>query len=181
MDRSNSPPFNLNTDLPKFLSYIKEEIPEPETNSSKFSRNIIKDFNNIKSKIIDMIFMITRYPDEYKRFRPFYIYDIKKRQIICIGILSDMNNNNKKYNQLVFILSIPNTRRGAGKVAIYKLADKIEHNYNGIYVGAIPSAVNYYKKFKHVQTSNNTFILSKNQTHDKRYNPDRFILVERDK
>jgi hypothetical protein len=180
MNKNNLPPFNLNTDLPKFLSYVKKEIPEPETNSSKFSINKIKDFNNIKSKIHDIIFMITRDPDEYKQFTPFYLYDLQERKIICIGILSDKINNNKKYNQLVFILSIPNTIRGAGKIAIYKLANKLEHNYNGIYVGAIPSAVNYYKKFNHVQISNNTFILSKNQTYNKSYNPDRFILVERD-
>jgi hypothetical protein len=66
-----------------------------------------------------------------------------------------------KYNQLVFILSIPNTIRGAGKIAIYKLADKLEHNYDGIYVGSIPETVNYYRKFIHLQISPSTFILSK--------------------
>ena len=78
---------------------------------------------------------------------------------------------------LLFILSIPNTIRCAGKIAIYKIADKLERNYNG----EIPSAVSYYKKFKHRQISNKTFILSKNQTKKNSYNPDRFIIVERDK
>ena len=99
MNSNNLPPFNLNTDLLKFLSYVEKDIPRPENNSSKFSINKIKDFNNIKSKISDMIFMITRDPDEYKQFRPFYLYDLQERQIICIGILTDKITNNKKYNQ----------------------------------------------------------------------------------
>jgi hypothetical protein len=119
-------------------------------------------------------------PNSVKEFIPFYIYDLQESQIICIGILSDKRNNNKKYKQLVFILSISNTIRGAGKIAIYKIADKLEHNYNGIYVGAIQSAVSYYKKFNHKQISNHTFILSKNQTKNNSYNQDRFILVEKD-
>ena len=61
-----------------------------------------------------------------------------------------------------------------------KFNAKIKHNYNGIYVGSISSAVSYYKKFNHRQISNNTFILSKNQTKNNSYNRDRFILVEKD-
>lgn len=131
------------------------------------------------------IYLICNSPNSVKEFIPFYIYDLQESQIICIGILSDgilsdKRNNNKKYKQLVFILSIPNTIRGAGKIAIYKIADKLQHNYNGIYVGAIPSAVSYYQKFNHRQISKDTFILSKNQTKKNSYNPDRFILVEKD-
>ena len=124
--------------------------------------------------------LIITSPNDVKEFIPFYIYDLQERQIICIGILSDKRNNNKKYKQLVFILSIPNTIRGAGKIAIYKIADKLQHNYNGIYVGAIPSAVSYYQKFNHIQILNHTFILSKNQIKNNSYNPDRIILVEKD-
>jgi hypothetical protein len=175
-------PYNLNTKdgLTNFSEYISGL--NYSTNLSKFnSPNKQKDFTIITDKIVMIIRLIITTPNSVKEFIPFYIYDLQERQIICIGILSDKINNNKKYNQLVFILSIPNTIRGAGKIAIYKIADKLERNYNGIYVGAIPSAVNYYKKFNHRQISNNTFILSKNQTKKNSYNPDRFILVERDK
>lgn len=126
------------------------------------------------------IYLICNSPNSVKEFIPFYIYDLEESKIICIEILSDKINNNKKYKQLVFILSIPNTIRSAGKIAIYKIGDKLKHNYNGIYVGSIPSAVSYYKKFNHRQISNNTFILSKNQTKNNSYNEDRFILVEKD-
>jgi hypothetical protein len=176
-------PYNLNTKdgLKHFLEYIHEL--NYSTNLSKFnSPNKQNDFTKIKNKIEMFISLSIKSPNSVKEFIPFYIYDLEKRQIICIGILSDKIDSNKKYNQLVFILSIPNTRRGAGKIAIYKIADKLErNNYNGIYVGAIPSAVSYYQKFNHRQISNNIFILSKNQTLDKRYNPDRFILVEKNK
>jgi hypothetical protein len=175
-------PYNLNTKdgLTRFLEYIKKL--NYSTNLSKFnSHNKQKDFNTIKDKIEMFIYLICNSPNSVKEFIPFYIYDLQESQIICIGILSDKINNNKKYKQLVFILSIPNTIRSAGKIAIYKIGDKLKHNYNGIYVGSIPSAVSYYKKFNHRQISNNTFILSKNQTKKNSYNPDRFILVERDK
>lgn len=173
-------PYNLNTKdgLTKFLEYIHGL--NNLTNLSKFnSQNKLQDFNLIKNKIEMFIGLIIRTPNSVKEFIPFYIYDLQESKIICIGILSDKENNNKKYKQLVFILSIPNTIRGAGKIAIYKIADKLKHNYNGIYVGAIPSAVSYYKKFNHKQISNNTFILSKNQKKNNSYNQDRFILVEK--
>ena len=175
-------PYNLNKKdgLTRFLEYIKKL--NYSTNLLKFnSHNKKKDFNTIKDKIEMFIYLICNSPNSVKEFIPFYIYDLQESKIICIGILSDKINNNKKYNQLDLILSIPNAIRGAGKIAIYKIADKLEGNYNGIYVGAIPSAVNYYKKFKHRQISNNTFILSRNQTKNNSYNPDRFILVEKDK
>ena len=127
------------------------------------------------------IYLIIESPNSEKEFIPFYIYDLQESQIICIGILSDKINNNKKYKQLDFILSIPNTIRSAGKIAIYKIGDKLKHNYNGIYVGSLPSTVSYYQKFNHKQISKHTFILSKNQPKNNSYNPDRFILVERDK
>ena len=174
--------YNLNTKdgLTKFLEYINKL--NYSTNLSKFnSQNKQKDFNTIKEKIKMFISLSIASPNSVKEFIPFYIYDLQESQIICIGILSDKRNNNKKYKQLVFILSIPNTIRGAGKIAIYKIADKLQHNYNGIYVGAIPSAVSYYQKFNHRQISKHTFILSKNQIKNNSYNPDRFILVERDK
>jgi hypothetical protein len=127
-----------------FLEYINKL--NYSTNLSKFnSQNKQKDFNTIKEKIKMFIYSICNSPNSVKEFIPFYIYDLQESQIICIGILSDKRNNNKKYKQLVFILSIPNTIRGAGKIAIYKIADKLQHNYNGIYVGAIPSAVSYYQ------------------------------------
>ena len=175
-------PYNLNTKdgLKTFLEYIHGL--NYSTNLLKFnSPNKQNDFTKIKDKIEMVISFIIKSSNSVKKYIPFYIYDLQKRQIICIGILSDKINSNKKYNELVLILSIPNTRRGAGKIAIYKIVDKLERNYNGIYVGAIPSAVSYYQKFNHRQISNNIFILSKNQTLDKRYNPDRFILVEKDK
>lgn len=174
-------PYNLNTKdgLTNFLEYINKL--NYSTNLSKFnSQNKQKDFNTIKEKINTFIYLICNSPNSVKEFIPFYIYDLQESQIICIGILSDKRNNNKKYKQLVFILSIPNTIRGAGKIAIYKIADKLQHNYNGIYVGAIPSAVSYYQKFNHRQISKHTFILSKNQAKNNSYNPDRFILVEKD-
>jgi hypothetical protein len=139
-------PYNLNTKdgLTNFLEYINKL--NYSTNLSKFnSQNKQKDFNTIKEKIKMFIYLICNSPNSVKEFIPFYIYDLQESQIICIGILSDKRNNNKKYKQLVFILSIPNTIRGAGKIAIYKIADKLQHNYNGIYVGAIPSAVSYYQ------------------------------------
>jgi len=174
-------PYNLNTKdgLTNFLEYINKL--NYSTNLSKFnSQNKQKDFNTIKEKINTFIYLICNSPNSVKEFIPFYIYDLQESQIICIGILSDKRNNNKKYKQLVFILSIPNTIRGAGKIAIYKIADKLQHNYNGIYVGAIPSAVSYYQKFNHRQISKHTFILSKNQTKNNSYNQYRFILVEKD-
>jgi hypothetical protein len=175
-------PYNLNTKdgLTNFLKYIRGL--NNLTNLSKFnSLNKQQDFNLIKSKIEMFINLIIKSPNSFSEFIPFYIYDLQESQIICIGILSDKrnNNNNKKYKQLVFILSIPNTIRSAGKIAIYKIGDKLKHNYNGIYVGTIPSAVSYYKKFNHRQISNNTFILSKNQPKNNSYNQDRFILVEK--
>ena len=174
-------PYNLNTKdgLTTFLEYIKKL--NYSTNLSIFkSQNKQRDFNLIKSKIVMFINLIIKSPNSVKEFIPFYIYDLQENQIICIGILSDKRNNNKKYKQLFFILSIPNTIRGAGKIAIYKIGDKLKHNYNGIYVGSISSAVSYYKKFNHRQISNNTFILSKNQPKNNSYNQDRFILVEKD-
>lgn len=174
-------PYNLNTKdgLTNFLEYINKL--NYSTNLSKFNlQNKQKDFNTIKEKIKMFIYLICNSPNSVKEFIPFYIYDLQESQIICIGILSDKRNNNKKYKQLVFILSIPNTIRGAGKIAIYKIADKLQHNYNGIYVGAIPSAVSYYQKFNHIQILNHTFILSKNQIKNNSYNPDRIILVEKD-
>lgn len=128
-------PYNLNTKdgLTNFLEYINKL--NYSTNLSKFnSQNKQKDFNTIKEKINTFIYLICNSPNSVKEFIPFYIYDLQESQIICIGILSDKRNNNKKYKQLVFILSIPNTIRGAGKIAIYKIADKLQHNYNGIYV-----------------------------------------------